>query len=419
MNRVDLSPLKVREFRILLFSSATSVFGDGITSVALVFAVLDATGSVSDVGLVLSFRVFPQVVLLLMGGVVADRGRRDRVMALSQLASGLCESALACLLLLGDARLWALALAYMGMGCAQATFKPASSGLVRQLVPKRDLPAANGLMSMAQSAGLIVGPTVGGIIVAAGSPGMAIGIDASTFLASAILLGRLKIALPYAARGAQGLLHGLRDGWGVLRSRRWLWGMIGFFSVFQFTVLGGLYVLGPAVARARLGGAGAWGLMLAASGAGSLIGGGLALRWRPRRLLVGANASVLGVVPAFVALSAAAPAAVGVAAMALYGLSLAYGETLWQSALQANVPAEKLSRVAAYDWLGSTALRPLGLALAGPLAAAIGTDAELLGIAAVVVFGVAILLTAPDVRQVGLEETRATAVAVPAAGGGA
>ncbi|MDQ2813595.1 MAG: MFS transporter [Actinomycetota bacterium] len=417
MKRVDLAPLKVREFRILLFSSATSVFGDGITSVALVFAVLDATGSVSDVGLVLSCRVFPQVVLLLMGGVIADRGRRDRVMALSQLASGLCESALACLLLLGDAKLWALALAYMGMGCAQATFKPASSGLVRQLMPTRDLPAANGLMSMAQSTGLIIGPAVGGIIAAAGSPGMAIGIDASTFLASAFLLGRLKIALPYATRSPQGLLRGLRDGWGVVRSRRWLWAMIGFFSVFQFTVLGGLYVLGPAVARARLGGAAAWGLMLAASGVGSLLGGGLALRWRPRRLLVGANASVLGVVPAFVALSAAAPAAVGVAAMALYGLSLAYGETLWESALQANVPADKLSRVAAYDWLGSTALRPLGLALAGPIAAAIGTDAELLAIAAAVVLGVTVLLAVPDVRQVGLD-TGAAAVAVAAAKGG-
>lgn len=419
MKRVDLSPLEGREFRILLFSTATSVFGDGITSVALVFAVLDSTGSVSDVGLVLSFRVFPQVVLLLMGGVVADRGRRDRVMALSQLASGLCESALACLLLLGEARLWALALAYTGMGCAQATFKPASSGLVRQLAPKRDLPAANGLMSMAQSAGLIVGPAVGGLVVAVGSPGVAISIDASTFIASAILLGRLKIALPYAAHSGQGLLHGLRDGWDVVRSRRWLWGMIAFFSVFQFVVLGGLYVLGPAVAQAQLGGAGAWGLMLAASGAGSLIGGGLALRWRPRRLLIGANASVLGVVPAFIALSAAAPAAVGVAALALYGLSLAYGETLWQSALQANVPAEKLSRVAAYDWLGSTALRPLGLALAGPIAVVTGTDAELLGIAAVVIFGVAVLLSAPDVRQVGLEETRPAAVAVAAAGGGA
>jgi MFS family permease len=416
VTRIDLSPLRVREFRILLFSTGVSVFGDGVTSVALVFAVLDVTGSVTDVGLVLSFRVVPQILLLLMGGVIADRGRRDRVMALSQLASGVFQSALACLLLLGDAKLWAMALIYAAIGCAQAAFKPASSGLIRQLVPRRDLPAGNALMSMAQSTGLILGPALGGIVVAAGSPGMAIGIDATTFLVSAALLAKMDVALRYSPGNMQNMIRGLLDGWSVVRASKWLWGMIVFFSIFQFSVLGGLYVLGPAVTRSRLGGASAWGVMLAASGAGGLIGAGLALRWRPRRLLVGANAAVLGVVPAFLALSFAAPEIVVVAAMLLYGLSLGYGETLWESALQANVPAEKLSRVASYDWLGSTALRPLGLALAGPIALAIGANTELLGIAGIVVLGVLVLLNVPDVRQIGINVTAAS-VAVPAAGG--
>jgi predicted MFS family arabinose efflux permease len=401
IGRIDVSPLRVRDFRILFFSTVTSVFGDGVTAVALVFAVLETTGSVSDVGIVLSFRIFPQVALLLLGGVVADRDRRDRVMACSQLVSGLCQSALAFLLLAGAARVWMMAMIYAGLGCAQATFKPASSGLVRQLVPERDLMAANGLLAMAQSAGLILGPALGGMVVAVGDPGTAIAIDAATFLTSSIMLRGMNKLHRRAGRERSTLLEGFLDGWRVVRSRKWLWGMIAFFSVFQLTVLAGLYVLGPAVAQSRLGGAGVWGVMLAGSGAGSLAGGALAARWRPRRLLVGANVSVLGVVPVFIALGLAVPEIWEVAARVLYGCSLAYGETLWESALQANVPEEKLSRVASFDWLGSIALRPMGLVMAGPIAAAVGTDAELWGIAAVVVLGVSALVSRQDVRKIG------------------
>jgi Major Facilitator Superfamily len=417
MASLDLRPLRGRSFRILLVSQAVSVLGDGLTTVAIAFAVLAVTGSISDVGLVLSVRLIPMIALMLLGGAIADRQRRERVMALSQLGSAACQAVLAGLLIAGVARLWMIALLYLGLGCAQATFRPALSGLVPELVTKPELTAANGLMAIGASAGQILGPAAGGVVTAVGSPGLAIATDAGTFLVSSVLLMRLR----ESSRNDRGgwpakktsVLADVLEGWAVVRSRTWLWGMISYFSVFQFAVLGGLYVLGPAVAREDLGGASTWGALLAASGAGSLAGGALALRWRPRLLLVGANLAVLGVVPAFVFLALATREAWGIAAMVVYGGSLAYAGALWESALQANVRATELSRVASYDWLGSIALKPVGYALAGPIAAAIGTASELWAIAAIVIAGSFVLISVPSVRGIGIPDVAMAPGTVP------
>jgi MFS family permease len=381
---------------------AVSSLGDGMTLVALAFAVLQTTHSVDDVGLVLAFRVIPLIILLLLGGVIADRRRRERVMMFAQLACGIFQGILAILLLSHDARLWMIALAFAGLGCAESAFLPAASGMIRQLVPVENLPAANGLVSIAQNMGLIVGPALGGLVVAFGNPGVAIGIDAATFIVSSIALSRIRRDSPAPEQASPGTFSSLRAGWTIVRSTKWLWSMILFFGLFQLTVLSGLYVLGPDLANTALGGAKAWGVMLAASGIGSVLGGALALHWYPRRLLVGANIAVLGMVPIFIVLGLGGGIIWGVATMLLYGCSLEYGNAMWISALQSNVPPEKLSRVASYDYLGSVALRPIGLALAGPLAAVIGIRAELLGIAIVVVSGSFIMVSIPEVRQVGI-----------------
>jgi MFS family permease len=398
---LSLAPLRVRNFRVLLIARTTSVSGDALTAVSLAFAVLAATGSVSDVGLVLACRLVPTVALLLLGGVVSDRHRREWLMAGSQAISGGCQIALAALLLSGVAQLWMMMALYLGLGCAQAVFQPASSGLTAQLLPRSALQAGNGMLSIATSAGQIVGPALGGLITAAGSPGLAIGLDGITFLVSSALLLRLHIGHVQPA-GRPTIRADLLAGWQVVRSQAWLWGMISFFSVFQFAVLGGLYVLGPAVARSDFGGAAAWGVLLAASGAGSLAGGAAALRLRPRRLLVASNISILGVVPVFAVLALGQQRIWAIAAMAGYGCASTYSGAMWEAALQANVPVDVLSRVASYDWLGSTALRPIGLVLAGPVAALIGIPAELWGIAAVVTCGALTLLGVPSVRQLRL-----------------
>lgn len=180
--------------------------------------------------------------------------------------------------------------------------------------------------------------------------------------------------------------------------------MIAFFALFQFAVLGGMGVAGPLVARSKLGGAAVWGAMLSAAAIGALAGGALALASRPRRMLVAACLSLFGVVLVLVTLSLAAPRPWQIGAMLMYGGAISYTDALWYSAMQANVPPEKISRVSSFDWLGSTALYPLGLALAGPVAAAIGVSNELRSMAALLVAGVLTLLAVPSVWRVTLGE---------------
>jgi MFS family permease len=423
LNSLRVSPaLRARDFRILLFSTAISVLGDGVALVAIVFVVLDTTGSADDAGFVLAAGVIAQAGLLLAGGAVADRWPRSRVMALSQLASGLCTGLLAIMLITDGARLWIIIATWAGLGAAQAVFRPASSGLLPELVAKDDLPAANGLLAIAGGGASILGPALGGLVIALGVPGIAIGIDAVSFVISSAMLLMLRRGERAPGADKHSILRDLVGGWAVVRSRVWLWGTIVFFGVFQFAVLGGLGIIGPLVARSRLGGAGVWGAMLSAMGVGVLVGGALALRWRPRRLLMGANLSLLGVLPVLIALSLAAPRAWEVGAMFIYGCATSYADALWFSAIQANVPIDTVSRVSSYDWLGSTALYPLGLALAAPAAAAIGTVATLRGIAVLVVAGAVTLVSMPSVRRIVIpaqpeSEMPLTAVREPIAAG--
>jgi MFS family permease len=396
----NLALLRNREFRSLLAGLTVSIFGDGLTSVALAFAVLGITGSVSDVGLVLASKFVPVVLLTLLGGIVADRGRRDRIMAHSQLASGIFQAALAVLLLSGAAHIWMMMSLYFLLGCAQATFKPASSGLIRQVAAKEQLASANGMISVASSAAQIIGPAVGGVLAAAWRPGAAIGIDAGTFLLSAVFLFNLRLSAPWRRPDRFSMMRDMAEGWRIVRSMAWLWGMISYFSVFQLAALGGLYVLGPTIVRSQLGGAGAWGVLLAASGVGSLIGAAAVLRWRPRRVLVATNISILGAAPIFFAFALGLKVGWDIAGMLLLGASLAYGGALWVTTLQFNVGAAELGRVSAYDWIGSIAFRPVGLVAAGPLAIEIGVKPELWLIAGIIISGALVLLSLPSVWSV-------------------
>jgi hypothetical protein len=196
------------------------------------------------------------------------------------------------------------------------------------------------------------------------------------------------------------ILGDLRDGWREFVARPWAVAMVASFGLFQLTYFPALLVLGPLVAKEELGGAGAWGLILAVGAAGSVVGGVLAIRLRVDRPLV---ASELFVVPAGLLLAALAvplPLAVIAAISFIGGAGFALGDTLWVTALQRNVPEHALSRISSFDWFGSVALNPVGYALIGPIAATIGAPEALLiaGIANVAVcLGVVMV---PSVREI-------------------
>ncbi len=389
--------LREREFRLLWSGQLVSVVGDGMLLVALSFAVLDLTGSVEDVGLALAASRAPLVLTVLAGGVVADRLPRRTVMVGADLVRLGCQAASAALLLGGHARLWQLLVLQAAAGTAAGFFYPAQNGIWPLTMPPELYQQGNALRGVADSGARVVGPALGGLLVVAVGAGWALAADAVSFGVSAASLGLLRLPV-HVPPVPQRFLRDLADGWREFRSRTWLWlsvvtaGSIGnFFSAF-------FPALGPGIAKAHLGGAGAWGTIVALQGLGGLVGGLLVLRLRARRPLSVAHLGWGLFFAPSLALAFVAPTAVIAAATFAVGLGAGVAQALWDTALQRHVPGEALSRVAAYDWFGSLVFNPAGFAAAGFLAGALGSRATLLAAAGWFVVAGSTLASLPSIR---------------------
>jgi len=407
-----LGALGEPEFRKLFIGQATSVVGSMFRVVALPFAVLAIGGSATDIGLVMASGLVPLAVLVLAGGVWADRLPRRVVMMVSDLVRTVLQLAAAALLVAGVAEVWQLAVLQMGMGVAEAFFGPSYTGLVPEVVSAPRLQQANALQGLVSSGSITLGATLAGLLVAAVGPGWAIGLDGLSFLVSAAFLWRLRpeqfrgtrTRRPAAASGPaqapagegvavgnstgehpRGFFRDLAEGWREFHRHTWIWVTVIGAAAFLFAVDGPLQVLGPIVAEEVYAGARTWGLTSAAMGLGQIAGGLLGLRWRPRRpiLVICAGMWLAGLPVAFLALEV--PVWALLAAMVVIGVEWGLYDPFWMTCMQRAVPPDMISRVSAYDWFCVLAFYPAGLALAGPLADAVGRPAVLWGAAAVAV----------------------------------
>jgi MFS family permease len=401
-----LGPLREREFRLLFLGRAVSFLGNAVAPVALAFAVLDLTGSRSDLGLLLAARSIPQVVFILIGGAIADRLPRHHVIVASNVVSAASQGLIALLLLTHHAELWHLVVLAVVNGTSTAFFFPASAGVVPQTVPPELLQQANAVLRLALNTSWIVGAAIGGIAVAAVGAGWAIAFDGATFLLSALFIAAMSVRPADREEGTT-MLAELRDGWREFKARTWLWVIVLQFSFVNAAESGGLNVLGPAVAKAELGGAAAWGAILAAESAGLIVGGLLVLRFKPQRTLLVATFGILLMPIVLIALAAPAPVPVIMAAAFVAGLGIETFGVLWDTTMQQQIPQEKLSRLYAYDMLGSIMFVPVGLAVAGPLADAIGVEETLWGAFACIVAVTLAVLAVPDVRNLTRKEVQA------------
>jgi MFS family permease len=407
----SLDVLRRREFRLLFGAQAVSVLGDRMVAVALAFAVLEIGGSAADVGLVLAAGVFPLVGSVVVGGVVADRASRRTVMVGADLVRVASQGTMAALLIAGAADVWMLALLAGVTGTATGFFDPASTGLLPELVPAAQLQPANALRSSAISAGEILGPLAAGLLVATAGAGWAIAADAATFAVSAACLVLLRVPTRVAA-GTRSFVADLRDGWVAFRSRRWVWTVVAYVAIGNI-LWGAWNGLGPVVADRDLGGAAAWSIVLAAAGVGALAGSLLATQVDPRRplLFVALTDGLFALPLAF--LAAVPPVPLLACGALVSGAGMMVGMSVWESTLQRHIPGESLSRVSSYDWFGSMAFYPLGLAIWGPVAAAIGVGVALWLAFGIGVVAVLALLSVPDIRRL----PRAPAAPARPAGG--
>jgi MFS family permease len=399
-------PASLREpgpFRLLFWGQALSVIGDRITPVAIAFAVLEL-GTATDLGLVMAAGGIPFALFALAGGVWADRIGRRRMMLASDILRALSQAATAVLLLSGSAEVWMLAALAFVYGTSAAVFMPALVGLIPQTVGAPRLQEANALLALTRSTANIAGPVLAGVIVTAAGSGEAIAVDAATFVVSALCLARLRprdlVEDPAAADAApERFLAGLRAGWHEVRSRAWLsWGLVAM-STYHVFVLPAVFVLGPALSERELDGASSWATIVACFGIGSVIGNVAALRLPlPRPVFMAAVALVGASTQALIIGSGLGTA--GIAALELLaGVCVALFFTLWDLSIQEQVPPRAVSRVSAYDFSVSMGLMPLGMAVCGPLADAIGLHATLRWMSAIGIASALLWLAQPSVRS--------------------
>ncbi|MQS15395.1 MFS transporter [Streptomyces kaniharaensis] len=387
-----------RNFRIQTAATVISGLGNAGAPIATAFAVMGGGGSATEVGYVTAARLLPTVLLLVIGGALADRLPRHHVMVAANVFSGLSQAVLAALVLGGHARLWHLLVLSAAGGAGYALYSPASGGMIMQSVSQEHAARAFPVFRMGQNAAQIGGAALGGALTAAVGPGWVLALDAACFLLAASLRFFLEAETMSAPEGGS-MVRDLREGWREFASRRWLWVVVLQFSVLVACIGAVESVYGPIVAKERLGGAGDWGLAMAAYGVGLVVTGVLMARWRPRRILLVGNWGVfLFGLPAL-ALAVAAPLPLLATAMFLSGVGVTVFGVNWMVALRQEIPEEMFSRVSAYDELGSYSLAPIGTALAGPAADALGLSGALWACALISLLLSAAVLLEPQVRR--------------------
>jgi MFS family permease len=372
-----LGALAERNFRLVFSSTTISAFGDGVSTVALAFAILKIHNSPVTLGVVIAARQAAATIVTLAAGVVADRLPRHLVLVAVAGVQGATQAATGALVLSGHATVPALVGLAVFYGAADGFVIPTSQGLIPSIVSAGRLQQANALLGLTRPLLGMLGPTIGGVLTALGSPGSALEVDAATFVIAAVLLVRVAIPPRDDSVVPERFFVEMRSGWTEFKRQKWISQTFAFFLLGNF--FGSAFgVLGPYLVKQHYGGALSWGFIGGAEAVGAVIGGLAALRIKPRRIVLASClwSIVYGVPTLVLGLLLPLPLVIGAALIQGFGLSLHL--TLWFTAFQQQVPEEALSRVSSYDAIGSFTFVPLGTAAAGIVAGAVGARTTLL-----------------------------------------
>jgi MFS family permease len=396
-------PLRYSAFRAIAAGRTITALGNAVAPVALAFAVLDLTGSLTDLGLVVGARTLANVVLVLFGGVLADRLPRRPLLVVSTVAAALSQGVVAALML-GDRATIPLLVALSAFnGMAAAFALPTSAALVSQTVPARLLQRANSIQRVGVNAATVGGAAIGGALVAFVGPGTGLAVDAACFLlaATSYFCMRARVGAPQGE--SETMLRQLVAGWSAVAATGWIWRLILGFLLINAGIGAVVQVLGPYIADRSIGRAG-WGLVMAGLGLGMFVGSFVAMRVRARRMLFVGTLTVgtVALVPLVLAFWPNLPALVVAAIVGGVGIDVL--EVAWDTSLQRNVPEQLLARVYSYDLLGSLIAVPFAQVTVAPLSAILGVTPTVLCTAGLVMAAVLFLATARSVRTLTVGE---------------
>jgi predicted MFS family arabinose efflux permease len=386
-------------YRRLIVARTISNLGNGIAPIALAFGVLALPGATpTSLSLVLAAQALPLVIMLPIGGVVADRLGRARVVAVTDIVLSAVVLVTSALFLTDNATIPLLVGLSLITGVLNGLWWPAFPGLVPDVVKAEEhLQPANAYVGIGSNVGLIAGNAVGGVLVAAFGSGIAIAIDGLTFLTAGILVFTFRHVSTKHDSG-ESVAGDLAHGWRVFISLRWVVVIVAAFSVIVMVERGATEVMGPVLAKQSYGGAAGWAIVIGSMSIGMLAGGIAATRVRVSRPMLVAMLGCFALPVWLVTLAFVMPIGVLVVSSFALGVSFEFMMVLWFTALQTNVPRESLSRVSAYDAMGSLMFGPIGLALAGPLIGVVGLETGFLIAAGVIAVALVATLLSASVR---------------------
>jgi MFS family permease len=376
-----------------------SVFGDFINSVALPFQVLALGGGPLELGIYGAVTSVASIVFVLLGGAIADRVPRRRIILASDLASGAVIGAVALLSATRELRLEHLYLASAVLGAARSFFVPAIEALVPEIVPRDVLQAANSIRGLSRQLGLLGGPLIGGLLVAFAGLPVAFGVDALTFFVS---FGALWLARPPRREPppATPLLRQVREGLAYTFSVSWLWIFIFAWSIVLLGMVGPLEVALPILVRDVLhGDARLFGTIIAASGVGQVVAGIALGQLKVARL--GIAICVCAVVGglALIGMGLISDVPLLLAVSAVFGAQFVGVGVLWTTAVQKHVPQELMGRVVSIDFFGGALLLPIAPILTAAIVGALGPAAAFVAGGAISLAMAGLLLLVPSIRS--------------------
>ena len=380
-----LRPLRHRDFALLWSGMSISIVGDGFSQVAMAWLVYEISDSPSALALVGAAVTLPNLLLALVGGVLTDRFERRRVLLVSDVLRGASVGLTAILALAGVLELWHIVALSVWYGIGQVLGGPAFTALVPDLVPADELPEANAINQVVRPLGLnLLGPALGGFVIAATGAASALVFDAASFCVSIAALVVMR-PRPLAPRSSTGLavraaFAEIGEGFRYVRAHTWLWGTLAAACVSLLFFMGPIRVLVPFVVKNQLGGSASdLGLVFAAGGVGAILAslafGQHGLPGQPMVVMFLAwTLAVLGIA-AFGIVGELWQAAL--VNLVVQGLAT-IGEVIWATLVGTRVPRELLGRVSSFDWQLSIGLVPMSYLATGPIAEVLGVQTTLI-----------------------------------------
>jgi len=398
MSSLDL--FKYSHVKKFFLARFISNFGNGLSPIALAFGILHLPGgSANQLGLVLGSTTLAMLIMSPFGGVLADKFGRVRVVAIADIWGSLGLFVQATYFFTGHVPLAVMLIANINFGLMWGIFWPAMSGVMPALLPEEKLQQGNAIQNLIQNGAMILGAAVGGVIVSSLGSAWALTIDAATFLVAGLIVFSFRQVAPDRSESEASMFDDLRHGWKMFFSYPWIvTGVFCFSSIVMIWSMGE-NVLGPLIALKHFDGPKSWSLVLSGEAIGYVVGSLIALKVKvkyPMRFL-----TIITFTISIYMWTLARPQSIWFIAIAAFawGVTLDLWATLWTTAMQRQVPPDALSRVSAFDAMGTMLLRPVGLALGAPLAAAIGITRALEAGVALTVLCILAMALVPDFRN--------------------